>query len=479
MSLRPPVVLAVALLATLPPASPTVARGARSASPLSATRYGIVVDVPETRRVVVRRDVPYRIGARDTLALDLYLPPGHRGGRTWPAVVFLNAIGDAPGQEPLKEWGIYATWPRLVAAHGLAGISMEADPERVPESLAGLFEFLEREGPRLGVDPARLGVYAASANVTRAAEYLLGDRAARGIRAAVLYYGRPPQASPRPDLPVMMVIAESDANPADTLLTGLWRRVVEADAPWTLVYGSRLPHAFDAFSLDEASRRLVRQTIDFWRGHLEPAPAASAPSSPEREILAALYGNAPGRAEPLLARWTVAHPDDAEGFVQHARALAALQRLPEATAAYERAYALDPAHPGAIGGLGMALMGSQQWERAEPLLARAAEIGMGGSQMLGALGFAQLHLGRNAEAARSYERAFAAGIPPGPNTRGAASYNLACAYARLGRADTALEALEQAAREGFGTRAGWEADPDLTTLHGDPRWPGIVARLPR
>ena len=61
------------------------------------------------------------------------------------------------------------------------------------------------------------------------------------------------------------------------------------------MFASDLPHAFDAFQDDEPSRRLVRETIEFWRAHLEPVPPSADPPSRAREILAAQYAHDPAR----------------------------------------------------------------------------------------------------------------------------------------------------------------------------------------
>ncbi|HWA14945.1 MAG TPA: hypothetical protein VG817_00830 [Gemmatimonadales bacterium] len=67
-------------------------------------------------------------------------------------------------------------------------------------------------------------------------------------------------------------------------------------------------------------------------------------------------------------------------------------------------------------------------------------LGFESSQVPGQIGWARLHMGKNAEAAESYERVIALGIPPGRSTSGLAWYNLACAYARLQRTDDAFRA---------------------------------------
>lgn len=443
-------------------------------SPLDATNWGVVYDVPATKQVKVRPNVPYL----DTLRVDIYTPPDLKAGETRPAVVFLNAIGDNP-ENKVKNWAIYQSWPRLVAAHGLVGISMDADGARIQDSLRGVFDFLAKQGAPYGVDATRLGVYAASANVRGAYEYLSGAHAAKGIRAAALYYGGVPEGRLRGDLPVLFIVAQGDAPRLGPVLGALWPRVVEARAPWSLLFASNLPHAFDAFSDNDDARRLIQQSLAFWKSNLEPVPQPAWQPSPARAVVAALYWNEPQRATDLLSSYLKDNPNDATGHVQYARQLSQLRRFDEAAAAFEKAQALGSHDPGISAGLGQIKFGQKRYEEAIPLLSRALEAGLRNSLLYGQLASAQLHAGRNADAVQSYLKAFDAGIPPGANTRGVAYYNLACGYAKLGQKDKALDALTNAVAEGFTQRQTYETDEDLAPLRADGRFQELLNRLPK
>jgi adenylate cyclase len=56
-------------------------------------------------------------------------------------------------------------------------------------------------------------------------------------------------------------------------------------------------------------------------------------------------------------------------------------------------------------------------------------------------------------------------------------YNAACNYARMGDADRALDLLDRAVSNGFGSRQWIERDPDFEALRQMPRFRAIVARL--
>ncbi len=443
-------------------------------SPLDATNWGVVYDVPATKEVKVRHNVPYL----DALAVDIYSPPDLKEGEKRPAVVFINAVGDR-GENKVKSWGIYQSWPRLVAAHGMIGVSMDADSTRIQESLRGVFEFLTTKGGQYGVDGTRLALYAASANVRGTHQYLTGEHAAKGIRAVALYYGGVPAERVRADLPVLFIVAQGDAPGMGAALGTLWQRVVEAKAPWSLLFASNLPHAFDAFSDNDDARRIIQQSLAFWKSYLEPVPQPSWQPSPARAVVAALYANEPQRAVEVLGNWLKENPNDAMAHIQYGRLLVQLRRFDEASAAYEKATALGSNDPGIFSGLGQIKFGKKQYEQAIPLLTRAIEAGMRNSLMYGQLASSQLHIGRNEEAVQTYLKAFAAGIPSGANTRGMAYFNLACGYTKLGQKDKAIEALTNAVNEGFTTRSAYETDEDLVPLRTEPRFQELLTRLPK
>lgn len=444
-------------------------------SPLDPTHWGVVYDHPSIANVRVTEDVPYLADDRGTLTIDLYVPSGAPPASGRPAVVFLNAIGDPP-DDKVKDWEIYRSWPRLVAAHGMVGISMDADAPRVQECLRGVFDFLRERGAEHGVDASRLGVYAASANVAGSTSYLMGGDAAPGIRAAALYYGTPPEVALRTDLPVLFIVAETDAPAWRDALDRLWTRVLEQEAPWTLVFASDLPHGFDAFSDNDEARRLIQQTLAFWKSHLEPVPQPSWTPSPARAIVAAQYAHDPEKVLELLEPWMKQHPDDVDAHIQHGASLKDLQRNEEAATAYERALALDAQNRRATLGLAQARLNMRQWAEAASLFERLIASGLDAPHVRGMLAYAQLGLGRNEDAVRNYEKALELGIPAG-SYRGLTWYNLACGYARIGKIEEGLNALRSAVDDGFDDAETLRSDTDLAPLRTDPRFQEIAGRL--
>ena len=307
----------------------------------------------------------------------------------------------------------------------------------------------------------------------------MGENAPKGIKAAVLYYGGAPPMRPRSDLPVLFVVAEGDMPQFGPALPGLWQRILEAKAPWTLQIASRLPHAFDAFEDSDESRRVIQQTIAFWKSHLEPVPRPAWKPSEDRAIVSALYWNDPAKAIPLLTKYIEKNPNDATAIGQYARMLQFAQRPDEAIAAYEKMKALDANNPQSYAGIGQIRFTQRRYDEAAGNLSTAIGKGFRAPFLYGQLAFSQMALGKNEEAIKSYEQAFAIGMPSGPNTTGVAYYNMACAYARLKNIDKAIELLGKAIDEGYVNRQTFETDTDLAPLRADSRFQALLGRLPR
>lgn len=437
-------------------------------SPLDARTWGVVLEDAKTRDVIVKKDVPYLEDEKGSLHIDIYQPPDLTPGEVRPAVIFLNGIGEAPEGLRVKDWAIYSSWPRLIAAHGMIGISMETDGKRVETSFEALFHFLAEQGTRHHVDAKHLGVYAASANVSTTLPWLMSSKAYPGIQAAVLYYGAFLSGPYRKDLPVLFVVAEHDVP--RNHYADLWSEILKYKAPWTLSMGAGLPHAFDGFEDSDDSRRLIRQTISFWKDHLETLPARTQSKSPGREILSAMYGHDDQRLITLLTAWVAAHDKDARAWFEYAAALKNQRRYEESERAFRKVLELEPENVRALTYTYLLLYQLNRIDEAAPFLTAAEKIGIDLYTYAG-MGYTMYSLNRHQDGVKFFEKSVA--ITPTPNNL----YNLACGYARLGEKDKALTTLEQSIAVGYTNKEHLQSDTDLAPLHDDPRFEKLMRAL--
>ncbi len=253
------------------------------------TSLSLVHTIDGAADIVVERDHVYTTD-RGPLGFDLYRPP-HATGPS-PAVVFVLGLPD-PGVvqmlgKPLKDWPSYVGWARMMAAAGSAAI---AYTNREPADVAALMRHVRDHAGALGLDPARIGVWAASGHVPTALAviarerptcaallygYLLDLDGATAVADAAkqFYFAVPPvtlDELPR-DMPMLIVRAGKDATPG--LEATLQRFVAAARArglSMTLLDHAEAPHAFDLVDDSPKTHAVIEQVLAFLRDQLAPA----------------------------------------------------------------------------------------------------------------------------------------------------------------------------------------------------------------
>jgi tetratricopeptide (TPR) repeat protein len=431
--------------------------------------WGVVLEHPDMKNVSLRSNVPYLSDSKGALRLDVYLPPGVKATDRLPAIIFLNSLGDAPGEIKAKDWGTYRTWPQLMAANKYVGISMECDRERPIESLKGVFSFIEKEGSKYNIDPTRLGVYAASANVTQSVNYLMSPDAYPGIKAAVLYYGRQPQGPFRKDLPVLFVIPEGDVRSG---YSTIWNEVLKNNAPWRIQMATGLIHAFDTFNDDDNSRIIIKETISFWQNHLDVIAPHSWPNSIGRATLAAQYGGDLPKAAALMKTWATDHPDDARALSQYGGILLHLKQFDEAEQFLKKAISIDPKNTHTQTDLIVTFYATGRNEEAERLLADLNNSSRLNRNSYASIGFSLFVLNNHKEGVKYFQKAIETGDPLSHDY-----YNLGCGYAILGEKDKAFVALDKAVSMGYKSKDQYMNDPDLNSLRSDKRYETLLTKL--
>jgi Flp pilus assembly protein TadD len=437
--------------------------GQQSASPFRPTNFGLVYQIPGMKEVAVKANVPFK----GELKADFYYPAGHKTGDKLPVVVFCNGVGSR-GPEGLKDWAIYKDWGRLLAAKGFLGVNYESSQDKTREDLADLMKFLASEkGAGLDADGSRMALWSCSANVGTALPYLM-DASAAGIKCAVVYYGSAPVERFRENLPIQYVKAEFDGNFG---IDELWRRAVQARAPWSLVLAKGLPHAFDAFENSDASRAMVAQTLEFLASHLQPLPPA-LPDTDARKVMSAFYGQQPLKALPILEKMHSENPTDREIRVRLLDCYERANQLEKAASVGDKLIKEDPKDAFSYSLLGKVFFKQKQYAQSAAASAKALELGMDSPMLRNGLGLAYLYMNENSKAIEVLEplatrnTAFAIG-----------HYNLACAYARTGQKEKALAALSKSIELGYTDWRAIEQDEDMKPLREEAGYKALIGRL--
>jgi tetratricopeptide (TPR) repeat protein len=443
----------------------------RSISALDPTYWGVVLEHPGMNKVKLTKDVVYREHDKKKRHLDIYTMEEGQGTKK-PVIIFLNGIGDREGQPTMKSWAIYQSWPRLMAAYGYVGVSMETDGNKVQDCFDDLFRFISKEGSKYGMDENRIGVYAASANTTQSGNYLMKATIHPGIKAAVLYYGNMPTVPLRKDLPVLFVVAEGDVR--GNSYQHIWNEVLKNKAPWTIKMASGLPHGFDAFSDTDEARIVVKETISFWKNHLDPVVKPGWKKSVEREIVETQYWQNYPRLLEMMRQWKQNHAGASDPAADrlYANALMNTGNFDEAEKIYRGWVEQDTTgNPVLLRNLAIIYYGLRKKQEAEYLLKKLTDSNLEGRNQLMVTASRLYQLQLYADAGDVYEKA---------NSMESIArdyYNAGCCFSLAGNSSKAFENLLKAAELGFNSKQQYEADKDLENIRNDHRWKDLLSKL--
>jgi acetyl esterase/lipase len=251
-------------------------------------RKQVVYRIPGMDDVAVRRDVVYKTTAAGPLLMDVYYPPGATPEARVPIVLIV--LGYPDPQSGGRMFGPLTSWARLIAMSGMAaGIYGTSTPA---EDVHDVFAYVRDNADSLGIDRHRIGVYAASANVSVALTLLMRDADFRcaallqgytfdvegstAFAEASRQYGFVNATAGRSidelptDVPLFVWRAGLEQSPGvNAALDQFAARALARNLPLTFVNHATGPHGADMDDDTDATRRIIRQVLEFLRMHLE------------------------------------------------------------------------------------------------------------------------------------------------------------------------------------------------------------------
>jgi dienelactone hydrolase len=246
------------------------------------TSLPLVHTIAGAADVAVERDHVYTT-EQGPLGFDLYRPP--QATAPCPAVVFVSGLPD-PGVKAmlgkaLKDWASYTGWARLVAASGIAAI---AYTNRTAADGTALVRHLRANAGALGLDPARIGLWACSGHVPTALALIAGERPACAAllygymldldgattvaeAATRFYFAAPPVALDElRDVPMLVVRAGRDETPGlDATLQRFVAAAAQRQLPVTLIEHAEGPHSFDLVDDSPRTHEVIEEVLAFLR----------------------------------------------------------------------------------------------------------------------------------------------------------------------------------------------------------------------
>lgn len=249
--------------------------------------------------VKVTADFAYKKDASaDFLKMDLYTPEGIRG--PVPVVIFIH--GGVPTAVPLhaKDWGIYKSWGRLVAASGMVAVTFNhrgsfPDPnlEQASQDVNDVIAFVRAHAQEWNVDGNRICLAAYSAGGPLLAPFmrdtpgyircLVGFYPFLDVRESAVHkkYMTEQQLhdfspivflSRGPDKLPPIFIARAGRDQIPDLEPALDQFVAEALRQNVALEVMNHPtgvHGFDNQNDDDRSREILKAALEFMKAHLQ------------------------------------------------------------------------------------------------------------------------------------------------------------------------------------------------------------------
>jgi len=262
----------------------------------------IVYQVPGMDKVKVAQNLKYTTTDDPNVLMDFYLPSDATWAEKYPVVIFIH--GGAKTEYTPKDWGVFTTWGRLVAASGFVGVTFthrlqypEKSLELAAQDVQAAIDYVRANADKYKADKDRLALISFSAGgpmltlamrgETPFVRCLLGFYSFMDIRPSdfrktenaetlkrfspITYLEK--EASTIP--PIFIARAGRDEVP--TMDDSIDRFVAEALSRNISLNFANHPqgvHGFDNQNNDDRSREIIRAALEFMKVHLK-APSTN------------------------------------------------------------------------------------------------------------------------------------------------------------------------------------------------------------
>ena len=292
--------LAILLIAVGVTAFPTTAQNNQPVDVREMARkvmMPIVYRVPGMEKVKIIQNLKYAKSDDPNILMDVYLPPNLVKAEKRPAVIFIH--GGAKPEWTAKDWGVYKTWGRLVAASGFVGVTfthrLESFPtkslENAAQDVRDALTYVRANADKLNTDKDRICLIAYSAGGPMLSLAMRGDtpfvRCLVGFYAFMDIQQSDYKKTEKPETvmdfsPITYLrknadkippifIARAGRDQVPTMNDSIDRFISEALAkniPLNFANHPQGDHGFDNQNDDERSREIIREAIEFIKIHL-------------------------------------------------------------------------------------------------------------------------------------------------------------------------------------------------------------------
>lgn len=256
----------------------------------------VVYKVPGMDKVKIVSNLKYTATDDPNIAMDIYSPPDLAKTDKLPAVIFIHG-GAKPEWTP-KDWGVYTSWGKLIAASGLVGVTFTHRTEYPNKSLEKgaqdvleAIKYIRTNADKYNVDKDRVCLIAYSAGGPMLSLAMRGEMPY--IKCLVGFYAfmdirqsnYNPTESPEvlnafspitylekdPGKMPPMFIARAGRDEVPTMNDSIDRFISSAlrkNVALTFMNHPNGIHGFDNQNDDARSREIIQSAIAFMKLHL-------------------------------------------------------------------------------------------------------------------------------------------------------------------------------------------------------------------
>src|SRR5438874_8830202 len=256
----------------------------------------VVLKMPRMDRIKVVENLKYTKSDDPNVLMDVYVPPDLSENEKRPVVIFLHG-GGKTDYTP-KDWGVYTSWGRLIAASGFVGVTFThrleyptASLEKAATDVRDAVKYVRENADKYHIDKERICLIAYSAGGPLLTSAMRGDMPF--VRCLVAFYAfmdiqqsdyakteKPETVKDFSPITYLerdaskippMFLARAGHDEVPTMLDSIDRFVVKAlsaNVALTLMNHPQGVHGFDNQNDDDRSRELIHAAIEFMRLHL-------------------------------------------------------------------------------------------------------------------------------------------------------------------------------------------------------------------
>jgi acetyl esterase/lipase len=246
----------------------------------------IVLRVPGMSDVRVKRDLKYKSTDDIDLRFDVYLPKGAAPRSGWPAVVLIHG-GPVPSKTPVKDWPLFESYGRMVAAHDLAAITFNyrfASSSQLAtgaEDIKELLETVRRQAREFDINAQRICLWAFSGGGPQLS--MVPREHPDNVRCMISFYALLDAASEQGRFSPLVQLKDTTAKMPPMFIARAGKDFVEfnrsVDAFVELARKRNMSvtvdnypdgvHGFDFLSDTDESREIIRKAVAFAKKHLD------------------------------------------------------------------------------------------------------------------------------------------------------------------------------------------------------------------